>query len=122
MEKVGLKVYVPSTGAGVPIKLTLDPIKDLGANSDGVTVSEASLAVLNALNAGILNAIREDMGTAGSKLTDFSSEALNKTLDSVSAGLDALTGSDAVQKGADTLKSGADKIKGLLDFSSDKKQ
>ena len=111
LSSVGVTVQAKGAAAGLPIKVTIDPLTNLGTDEEGITPVGLTLRILGAI---VTTAIKTAGGSVGDAAAAISDAAADAVAGATSAAVDA--GKEAVG-GAVDAASGA--LKGLFGGKKD---
>ncbi len=111
LSSVGVTVQAKGAAAGLPIKVTIDPLTNLGTDEEGITPVGLTLRILGAI---VTTAIKTAGGSVGDAAAAISDAATDAVAGATSAAVDA--GKEAVG-GAVDAASGA--LKGLFGGKKD---
>ena len=111
LSSVGVTVQAKGAAAGLPIKVTIDPMTNLGTDEEGITPVGLTLRILGAI---VTTAIKTAGGSVGDAAAAISDAATDAVAGATSAAVDA--GKEAVG-GAVDAASGA--LKGLFGGKKD---
>ena len=111
LSSVGVTVQAKGAAAGLPIKVTINPLTNLGTDEEGITPVGLTLRILGAI---VTTAIKTAGGSVGDAAAAISDAAADAVAGATSAAVDA--GKEAVG-GAVDAASGA--LKGLFGGKKD---
>lgn len=108
LSNVGVTVQAKGSAAGLPIKVTIDPMGPLGEGEEGITPVGLTLRILGAI---VTTAIK----TAGGSVTEAAATIGNATADAAAGAAAA-----AVDAGKNAVNDATDALKGLFGGNKDK--
>ena len=111
LSSVGVTVQAKGAAAGLPIKVTIDPMTNLGMDEEGITPVGLTLRILGAI---VTTAIKTAGGSVGDAAAAISDAATDAVAGATSAAVDA--GKEAVGGAVDAA---SDAIKGLFGGKKD---
>ena len=111
LSSVGVTVQAKGAAAGLPIKVTIDPMTNLGTDEEGITPVGLTLRILGAIVTTAIKTAGGSVGDAAAAIGDATSAAV---AGATSAAVDA--SKNAVN---DATNAAADAIKGLFGGKKD---
>ena len=111
LESVGVTVQAKGAAAGLPIKVTMDPMRNLGADEEGITPVGLTLRILGAIVTTAIKTAGGSVSDAAAAIGDATSAAVTGA---TAAAVDAAN--NAVNDAANAVSDG---IKGLFGGKKD---
>lgn len=99
LDNVGVTVQAKGVATGLPIKVTIDPMTNLGTDEEGITPVALTLRILGAI---VTTAIKSAGGSVGEAASVISDAATNAVAGATSAAVDAAN--TAVNDAAGAIK------------------
>ena len=103
LDNVGITVQAKGAAAGLPIKVSMDPMTNLGADEEGITPVGLTLRILGAI---VTTAIKSAGGSVSDAAAVISDAATDAVAGATSAAVDAANSAvnDAANAASDALK------------------
>ena len=113
LDNVGVTVQAKGTAAGLPIKVSIDPLTNLGTDEEGITPVGLTLRILGAI---VTTAIKTAGGSIGDAAAVISDAATDAVAGATSAAVDAANSAvnDAANAASSAVNDAANAATGAL--------